>query len=249
MIFCRPAGPGAGGEGAVMPLQKKLGYFFKDQEILSQAVTHRSFSHEHQADRVADNERLEFLGDAVLNLILSRLIYDRYPGLTEGELSKLRASLVNERQLKEIAEKLGLGKLLRLGKGEELTGGREKGSLLADALEALLGAVYLEGGFEAAFGVTETLFAPLLPIGHTGRIPDLDYKTELQEYGQGFLRITPSYEVLREEGPDHSKVFFVTVRLGPKRISQGRGRSKKAAEQEAARRALKFLRGRDVPDS
>ena len=197
---------------------------------------------------MADNERLEFLGDAVLNLSLSRLIYDKYPGLTEGELSKLRAGLVNEGQLRKLADKLGLGKCLRLGKGEELTGGREKGSLLADALEALLGAVYLEGGYAAAFQVTEKLFAPLLEEARTGRLPGLDFKTELQEYCQGRSKKTPVYEVLREEGPDHRKWFVIKVRLGSQGFGQGLGRSKKAAEQEAARMALTRLRSGESQD-
>jgi ribonuclease-3 len=225
-------------------LQEKLGYFFQDPDLLVQAVTHRSHAHENPGAGFRDNERLEFLGDSVLNLSLSHLIFHRFPELNEGELSRMRAGLVNERQLRRLAEKLGLGKCLRLGKGEEKSGGREKASLLADAFEALLGAVYLEAGYETAFRITEALLAPVLPSSRTGLLRGFDFKTELQEYCQGLYKHTPDYEVLREEGPDHRKLFFVKVRLAGSDIGQGQGRSKKAAEQEAAQAALAHLRER-----
>ena len=225
-------------------LQEKLGYFFQDPALLIQALTHRSFAHENPAAHIQDNERLEFLGDSVLNLSLSHLIFDRYPELNEGELSRIRAGLVNERQFRKLAEKLGLGKCLRLGKGEEKSGGREKASLLADAFEALLGAVYLEAGYEAAFRITETLLTPSLRSSRAGLLRGFDFKTELQEYCQGRYKQTPDYEVLKEEGPDHRKLFYVKVRLAGAGIGQGQGRSKKAAEQEAARAALEWLQER-----
>jgi ribonuclease-3 len=225
-------------------LQEQLGYRFQDPALLIQAVTHRSFVHENPAAGIQDNERLEFLGDSVLNLSLSHLIYYRFPDLNEGDLSRLRAGLVNEGQLRVLAERLGLGKSLRLGKGEEKSGGREKGSLLADALEALLGAVYLEAGYEKAFQITESLLGPVLQVSRAGLFGGLDFKTELQEYCQGLYRKTPAYEVLREEGPDHRKLFHVKVRLDGAGIGQGQGRSKKAAEQEAARAALAHLKKR-----
>lgn len=230
-------------------LQEHLGYRFQDPALLIQAVTHRSFAHENPAAGIQDNERLEFLGDSVLNLSLSHLIFHRYPELNEGELSRLRAGLVNEGQLRRLAERLGLGKSLRLGKGEEKSGGREKGSLLADALEALLGAVYLEAGYETASRIMETLLEPILEASRAGLLRGFDFKTELQEYCQGLYRKTPDYEVLREEGPDHRKLFFVKVRLDGSGIGQGQGGSKKAAEQEAARAALGRLRGGAFPDS
>ncbi|MBI5582802.1 MAG: ribonuclease III [Deltaproteobacteria bacterium] len=224
-------------------LEENLGYFFQDPELLVQAVTHRSYVHENPSAGSKDNERLEFLGDSVLNLSLSHLIFHRYPELDEGELSRMRAGLVNESQFRKLAEKLGLGKCLRLGRGEEKSGGREKGSLLADAFEALLGAIYLEAGYEAAFRVTETLLTPVLRSSRAGLLRGFDFKTELQEYCQGRYKKTPDYEVLKEEGPDHRKLFYVKVRLAGLDIGQGQGRSKKAAEQEAARAALGQLQG------
>jgi ribonuclease III len=230
-------------------LEENLGYHFQDSELLVQAVTHRSYAHENPGARIRDNERLEFLGDSVLNLSLSHMIYHRYPELNEGELSRMRAGLVNEGQLRRLAERLGLGKCLRLGKGEDKSGGREKGSLLADALEALLGAVYLEAGYETAFRIMASLLEPILEASGAGLLRGFDFKTELQEYCQGLYKKTPDYEVLREEGPDHRKLFFVKVRLDDSGIGQGQGRSKKAAEQEAARAALGRLRGGAFPDS
>jgi ribonuclease-3 len=230
-------------------LQENLGYLFQDPELLVQAVTHRSYVHENPSAGILDNERLEFLGDSVLNLSLSHLIFHHHPELNEGELSRMRAGLVNERQLRRLAEKLGLGKCLRLGKGEERSGGREKDSLLADAFEALLGAVYLEAGYGAAFRVTESQLAPVLRASGSGLLQDCDFKTELQEVCQGLYKETPDYEVLREEGPDHRKLFYVKVRLAGSDIGQGQGRSKKAAEQEAARAALAHLRAAKFSES
>jgi ribonuclease-3 len=242
------AGPNRNG-ASVRSLQERLRYTFKKQELLDLALTHRSFAHENPATEGGDNERLEFLGDAVLNLILSRLLYEAYPDRTEGELSRLRAGLVNERQLKKLAETLELGDRLRLGKGEAQTGGRQKDSLLADALEAVLGAVYLEGGYPAAWRVIEGLYAPLLQAAPSGPISDQDCKTQLQEYCQGRSKTTPVYETVREEGPDHRKRFFVLVRLGSECIGRGQGRSKKEAEQAAARMALERLGEENGPDT
>ena len=224
------------------PLQVQLQYVFQDLDLLIQALTHRSYAHEHGDPGTVHNERLEFLGDTVLGLVLSHLLYQKFPDLSEGELSKLRAGLVNEPQLKQLALGLKLGKYLRLGRGEEVTGGRKKSSLLADALEALLGAIYLEGGYEQASRLIRDLYRPHLEAGETVSGPALDSKTDLQEYCQGCLKITPAYEVIREEGPAHQKVFYVKVRIGNQIIGQGKGHSKKTAEQQAAERALVRIR-------
>jgi ribonuclease-3 len=228
------------------PLQVKLHYEFRDPDLLLQALTHRSYAHE-QADRgMVHNERLEFLGDTVLSLVLSHLLYRKFPDLPEGELSKMRAGLVNEQQLKQLAQGLKVGKYLRLGRGEEVTGGRKKSSLLADALEAILGAVYLEGGVDQASRLIDELYG--LPLEKIGKVSHSapDPKTDLQEYCQGCLKKTPTYEVIREEGPAHQKVFYVKARIDQQVVGQGKGRSKKAAEQQAAERALARIRKQKV---
>ena len=204
-------------------LQVQLQYVFQDPDLLIQALTHRSYAHEHGDPGTAHNERLEFLGDTVLGLVLSHLLYRKFPDLSEGELSRSRAGLVNEQQLKQLAQGLKLGKYLRLGRGEEVTGGRKKSSLLADALEAVLGAIYLEGGYEQVSRLIQELYRPHLEAGETGSGPVLDSKTDLQEYCQGSLKITPTYEVIREEGPAHQKIFYVKVRIGNRVIGQGKG--------------------------
>jgi ribonuclease-3 len=226
-------------------LQARLQYVFQNLELLIQALTHRSYAHEQGDPGTVHNERLEFLGDTVLGLVLSHLLYQTFPDLSEGELSRLRAGLVNEQQLKQLAQGLKLGKYLRLGRGEEVTGGRKKSSLLADALEAVLGAVYLEGGYDQASRLIRELYRPHLKTGETNSGPTLDSKTDLQEYCQGCLKIIPTYEVLREEGPAHQKVFYVKVLIGNQVISQGKGHSKKAAEQQAAERAMVKIRKKD----
>jgi ribonuclease III len=227
------------------PLQAQLHYYFQNLELLVQALTHRSYAHEHGDPGTVHNERLEFLGDTVLGLVLSHQLYQTFPDLSEGELSRLRAGLVNEQQLKQLAQGLKLGKYLRLGRGEEVTGGRKKSSLLADALEAVLGAVYLEGGYDQASRLIRDLYRPHLEAGETISGPALDSKTDLQEYCQGCLKITPTYEVIREEGPAHEKVFYVKVRIGKRVIGQGKGHSKKTAEQQAAERAMVKIRKMD----
>jgi ribonuclease-3 len=229
------------------PLQAQLQYVFQDLDLLIQALTHRSYAHEHGDPGTDHNERLEFLGDTVLGVVLSHLLYRKFPNLSEGELSKLRAGLVNEQQLKQLAQGLKLGKYLRLGRGEEVTGGRKKSSLLADALEAVLGAIYLEGGYDQASRLIRDLYRPQLEAGETVSGPVLDSKTDLQEYCQGRLKTTPTYEVIREEGPAHQKVFYVKVRIGNQVIGQGKGHSKKTAEQQAAERAMVKIRKKTPP--
>lgn len=219
-------------------LEQALGYGFTTPGLLLQAVTHRSQANETGA--TDHNERLEFLGDAVLSLCAGHLLMVRQPAAREGELSKLRSMLVSEASLARVAEGLELGRHLRLGRGEEQTGGRRKASILADALEALVGAVFLDGGFAAADRIVRQLLEPLCVDAEEGEL-DRDHKTRLQELVQGQLRIAPRYEVVDERGPDHAKVFTVAVMLGERAVAQAEGHSKKRAEQRAARRALAIL--------
>ncbi|MEW6184667.1 MAG: ribonuclease III [Thermodesulfobacteriota bacterium] len=219
-------------------LQEVLGYYFNDINILTESLTHRSFANENPVPTFEDNERLEFLGDAVVNLVLSDLLIKKFPKLLEGPLSRIRAGQVNEKNLALLAERLGLGGYLAIGKGEEQTGGRQKPSLLADALEAILGGVYLDGGFEAARSVIARLFRPCL----TELQPlTMDFKTLLQEFCQARLKTTPIYRDIKEEGPDHRKTFFVEVSVQGKIISNGKGGTKKEAQQRAAEKAFQSL--------
>ena len=217
-------------------LERALQYRFQQVELLNQALTHKSYVHE-QREPVQHNERLEFLGDAVLGLVISDYSYGRFPDLAEGELSKLRASLVNEGNLARIARRLELGTYLLVGRGEELTGGRAKASLLADTLEAVLAAIYLDSSLEDVYQVVLQCFqedlATVLHEGHK------DYKSELQEYTQEKFGCIPTYIVVRERGPDHEKVFEVKLAIRGHLQGFGAGKSKKEAEQEAARKVLK----------
>jgi ribonuclease III len=217
-------------------LQISLAYSFNDINLLRQAMTHRSFVNEHLGSKLKHNERLEFLGDAVLNLSLSTMLLDQYPDLPEGHLSKIRAGQVNEKSLADLSLQLGLGGYLLIGKGEERTGGREKPSLLADTFEAVLGAIYLDGGFNSALSFIKSLFQSQFEKANT--FSTQDYKTLLQEYCQGKLKTVPDYKVFREEGPDHKKIFFVEVIIQGQVISIGKGRTKKDAQQKAAEKAL-----------
>jgi ribonuclease III len=223
-------------------LEHQLGYLFKDGCLLETALRHSSYVNENLNMGLQDNERLEFLGDAILNGIVSRLLMDHYPHLPEGELSRLRSNLVNKTQLAKIARQLNLGTFLALGKGELQTLGRRKDSILADAFEALVAAIYLDSGFDRAFDIVGRLFIPLLA-------PDMpekhfDYKTRLQEQVQAMRQTSPEYVVVGETGPDHQKIFEVEVTVAGIR-TKGAGSSKKAAEQEAAERAMGMLDGPD----
>lgn len=222
-------------------LQGVLEYSFQNPELLRRGLVHRSYAHEIGPLNRQDNETLEFLGDAVLNLAISYLLLQRFPACTEGDLSRMRSSIVNERELARLAQGLDLGSLLLLGKGEELTGGRQKASLLADSLEALFGAVFLDGGLNAALELIERLFHDYLDVGeadHPVRTLDRDYKTQLQELAQGRFRLTPYYRLEGEEGPDHEKTFHMSVILGERVLGCGTGKTKKEAQQEAAHKAL-----------
>ncbi len=227
--------PTAAGE----KLQDRLGHRFYDQGLLAQALSHRSWCAEHVGE--PSNERLEFLGDAVLGLVVTDYIFQKFPDLAEGNLAKLRASVVNAEILAELATEVGVGPALLLGRGEDASGGREKPSILADALEALIGAVYLDGGRLSA----EQLVLSLLQ----GRIHEFargpggqDYKTRFQELAASKGAGLPVYQI-RTEGPDHAKRFFATVMVGSAPVGEGKGRSKKQAEQAAARAAWVVLAG------
>jgi ribonuclease-3 len=215
-------------------LEAALGHRFSRGECLLLALSHRSFG-----TGEPNNEKLEFLGDAVLALAMSHLLMDRFPDAREGELSKIRASLVNAEVLARRARALGLGRWLRLGKGEEKSGGREKVSILAAAYEAVLGAVYLDGGYEAARRVIETHFAD--DITEHGQVGLRDYKTKLQEITQRLFRTAPAYTLVEESGPDHEKRFVSEILIAGRPCGRGIGRSKKTAEQAAAMQALATL--------
>jgi ribonuclease-3 len=219
-------------------VEKALGYRFRDISRFVEALTHKSFSNEQISQTPPPhNERLEFLGDAVLELIVSDHIFQRFPELDEGQLTRIRAEVVNEKSLARIGRSIGLGECLLLGKGEEQSGGRQKASLIADAFEALLGAVFSDGGFEQASNVVLPIFVDSINQA-ANRKEGMDYKTRLQEWLQARKLGVPSYTMIASEGPDHKKTFTSQVSCDGKVLGQGRGRTKKAAEQEAARQAL-----------
>ena len=213
-------------------MQQELGYSFVDPTLLSRALTHVSHERENGAGH---NEVLEFLGDAVLDLAVSDLLMRRFPARSEGDLSKMRAALVNTSALAEKAAQLELGALLRLGKGEERSGGRTKPSILAGAFEAVLGAVYQDGGFEAARRLVERYFTGDVKERKLGQ---QDYKTRLQEISQMLFHAPPVYRIVSESGPDHDKHFVTEIAVGGKVLGKGEGKTKKQAEQQAAKRAL-----------
>jgi ribonuclease-3 len=216
-------------------LQEELGYTFEDPALLVQSLTHVSYERQKSEGH---NEVLEFLGDAVLDLAVSDLLMRRNPAKPEGVLSKMRAALVNSAVLADKANRLGLGPLLRIGKGEELSGGRAKASILAGAFEALLGAVHRDGGFAAAREVVERYFGDDVTAEKLGQH---DYKTRLQEISQMLFHAPPAYRVVSESGPDHEKYFVTEITVGGEVLGTGAGRSKKQAEQQAARKALHEL--------
>lgn len=218
-------------------LQKKLNYSFNDKELIATALTHSSYANER---RCQSNERLEFIGDSVLGMIVAMHLYRAFPKLPEGKMTRMRAELVCEQSLWEVANKLDFGRHLRLGKGEDLTGGRERPSILADCVEAVIAALYIDGGFEVAKKfVDDHILSKLESLGTT---PFGDYKTRLQELVQSSHGQSLSYEMLSESGPDHMKVFCAAVYLNGEIIGQGQGRTKKEAEQNAAAKALEELK-------
>jgi ribonuclease-3 len=219
-------------------LQRGIEYRFRDRGLLEHAMTHTSKANEDVSGGVADNESLEFLGDAVLGFIVADLLYREFPQFNEGQKSKIKATLVSTATLARLAERLALGDHLLLGRGEEKTGGRRKQALLADGYEALIAAIYLDGGIEQAQAFVVREFTPLLAEVREHGIAARDYKSALQEYLQSGDEGLPEYRLIGTAGPDHRKVFQVEVVARGKRLAEGSGPSKKEAEQEAARVAL-----------
>lgn len=224
-------------------LQERLGYFFSDRAILLQSLTHTSYGHEYLSDKPAalrDNERLEFLGDAILDVILSDILLEAFPNANEGQLSKMRAAVVNEKTLAEMAKSISLFECVRLGKGEAQTGGQHKPSILSSTFEAIIAAIYLDGGFNAVYPVVRHLFAPLFE--EEGELVAFnDHKTQLQEMVQARWKVTPTYHLVQTSGPDHAKIFEVEARMNGRVLAAAHGGSKKEAEQNAARAAIKVL--------
>ena len=221
-----------------MELEEKIGYTFRNPQLLEQALTHSSFANEGKKHG-HNNERLEFLGDSVLSVIVARHLFLTYKDLPEGELTKLRASLVCEKALDVFAGQIGLGKYLRLGKGEEMTGGRERPSILADAFEALLAAIYIDGGYEAAQTFVLGFIPRNLDVRRKNKLSD--YKTALQEIIQQNREERVEYVLVDEHGPDHAKVFTAEVLLNTNVIGRGTGSYTKQAEQNAAHEALLLM--------
>ena len=220
-------------------LEEKLGYTFQDARLLENALTHSSCANESQG-RLHSNERLEFLGDSILGMVVADYLYRNHPDLPEGELTRTRAALVCEESLVEVARELDLGQYLRLGKGEEAGGGRQRPSIRADAVEAVLAAVYLDGGIGSARRIIQKY---VLSREVAGLTRPRDYKTALQELVQGESGQVLHYRLTGESGPDHDKRFFVQVELNGHAVGEGSGRTKKEAEQMAARAAMEALEG------
>ena len=221
-------------------LEKRLNYSFHNPALLEEALNHSSYANEHRAAGIRSNERLEFLGDSVLGFVTAEFLFCQHPDLPEGDLTLIRAALVCEQSLYEVARKLDLGKYLKLGRGEETGGGRERTSILADATEAVFAAVYLDGGIEAASGLIHRC---LLDAGKEEVLEERrrDYKTALQELVQRQADQVLTYHMVGEVGPDHDKTFQAEVRLNGQPIGSGSGHSKKEAEQAAARAALEAV--------
>lgn len=221
-------------------LQERLGYRFNDETLLLMALTHKSYSNENASDSIACNERLEFLGDAVLDLVISQQTFIRYPELQEGELTRIRAELVSEKNLSALARKLEVGPCLMLGRGERRSGGDEKNSLLADTVEALFGAMLCDSDYSTVRSVVTGLFDASI-VQAARKEYALDFKTNLQEICQKKFNTPPEYRLLNATGPDHQKTYEIEVLLSGESLGRGTGRSKKVAEQQAAQVALDRL--------
>ena len=235
--------PAEGAKVDLEPVQRLLGYHFKKPDLLTLSLTHRSYTR-FDPTHSPSNERLEFLGDSVLNLVVSDQLFRDQPGIHEGELTKIRAKLVNENTLASVARRIGLNQYIRLSPEEERAGGRERASIISDALESVIAAVYLDGGIEVARDVIlRAIYAHRDDI--VADSAQHNYKGELLELVQGWGEDMPRYEVVEESGPDHNKIFTVTVHVLGKEEGIGHGSSKKEAEQQAAARALQRLRHRD----
>ncbi len=219
-------------------LEEALGYTFEDKSLLENALTHSSYANENRQEGQTSNERLEFLGDSILGFVVAEFLYRNFPERPEGELTRFRAELVCEKSLAQIAERIDLGGYLRMGNGEEHAGGRNRPSIIADAVESVLAAAYLDGGFAAAKGIVDRL---LLQDVHSFKPRNQDFKTQLQELVQREKDQHLSYKLLSQSGPDHDKTFSVAVRLNGQEVGRGTGRSKKRAEQAAAEAAIAAL--------
>lgn len=220
-------------------LEKKLNITFNNKKLLINALTHRSYLNEND-DVKENNERLEFLGDAVLELIISDHLYRAYPDRAEGDLTSFRSALVRTESLAQASRELDYGKHLRLAKGEEESGGRDKDYILANTFEAILGAIYLDKGYQECRGLVERTLIKRIENIVEKRL-DIDSKTKIQEIAQARFKLTPTYEVIKEKGPDHDKEFITTIRLGKRIIGKGKGSSKQRAEEDAATEGLKYL--------
>ena len=221
-------------------LEKKLNYTFRNAALLAEALSHSSYANEHRAEKLNSNERLEFLGDSVLGFVTAEFLFAKHPDMPEGDLTRIRAALVCEQSLYEVAQKLQLGQYLRLGRGEEAGGGRNRTSILADAMEAVFAAVYLDGGIVEASALIHRV---LLDVEKETAVEERrkDFKTALQELVQRQADQVLTYRMIGEEGPDHAKIFSAEVLLNGKALGVGSGHSKKEAEQAAARSALQVL--------
>ncbi len=220
-------------------LETNIGVEFNDKSLLEKALTHRSYLNEHR-NIPENNERLEFLGDAVLELIVSDFLYTTYPDRPEGDLTSFRSALVKTDSLASSARDLGIGQYLHMSRGEEDSGGREKDYLLANTFEAILGAIYLDHGYDTCKDfVSKTLFPKIGEIVEY-RL-DIDSKTKMQELAQSVFKLTPTYEVVKEEGPDHNKIFTVVVKLDEEIVGEGEGASKQKAEEKAASEGIKYI--------
>ena len=222
-------------------LEKKLDYKFKNKNLLKEALTHPSFQKKSLKDKTANNQRLEFLGDSVLDLIVTEHLYRKLASFSEGKLTKIRSVMVSKDILAKWANHLSLGKYIILGKGEDLTGGRKKLSILADCFEALLGAIYLDSGLQKAKKIISSFIIEEIELSMKGKHEE-DYKTFLQEFSQKKMKCLPEYYLIKEKGPDHKKIFCIEVRLKKIIYGAGTGENKKDAEQDAARDALKKLK-------
>ena len=223
-------------------IEKKINYEFKKKEFLNKALVHRSYCINHP--ELENNERMEFLGDSILGFCVANYLFHTYKDLPEGELTKIRALVVCEQSLFKLAKKIGLGEIILLGKGEEMTNGRERPSILSDAMEAVFAAVYLDGGIKEANRVILSLLKEQIVEAVKNRDVK-DYKTVLQEITQKEYETAPLYTLLKEEGPDHAKVFTVAVSLNGKALSEGVGKSKKEAEKQAAKLAIEQLKSKN----
>ena len=219
-------------------LEEKLGYAFRDRHLLEAALYHSSYANEHRGSDIQSNERLEFLGDSVLGMLVAEYLYRNFPDRPEGELTRMRADMVCEQTLAAVANRIGLGQHLLLGHGEEQGGGRSRNSILADAVESVIAACFLDGGMEAALGIVQKFILVEVPVK---KLHNTDHKTTLQELVQRKKNQVLSYTLVDQSGPDHNKQFVVEVSLNGTVVGKGTGSSKKRAEQDAARAAIEKL--------